>query len=847
MMRVALKGIATRKLRAALTALAVVLGVALVSGTYVLTDTIDKAFGEIFTSSYERTDAVVTPRNAMAPAHGETAISAELLDRIRTLREVDAASGTLLDLAGGAYQVKLLDRRGRPIDNGSPTFGFGIDADAERFNPLDIVEGRWAAADGEVVVDVETAARYRYSIGDRIGVAGAGPAERFRIVGTARFGDVATIAGATIAVFDVATAQRLHDRDSFGAISVAAKDGLSDDRLIAAIRPLLPAAAQVRTGQEQAARDAQAASFVDFLRYFLLAFGGIALLVGAFVIVNTLSITVAQRTRELATLRMLGSSRRQVLGSVLLEGFVLGVVASVVGLGAGLVLAEGLSAVFAMLGLQLPEAERVFRTRTVIVSLAAGVGVTVAATLVPAVRATRVAPLAAVRDAQSAIRRQSRRTTAAATALVAAGAALLTWSSFGGGSPGVRVFAVVVGIAAAFVGTGILSPRLARPLVAVVGRPLMIVGGSAARLARENALRNPGRTAATAAALMIGLTLATFAAVFTEAVVASSAKAVRSQVRADYVVESSNGGRNRADVGHTLASAPGIETAGTIKTVGGGGSLGRGRMIDFTGVDAAVGRLYRFTWVDGSDAALAALGSRGAVVDAELARAERLAVGARVVIRTRAGRRVDAVVRGIFTRPRLNPLIGEVVVARRAFERALPESATSLTLVAASDAASVRRALRSYPEIAVRTPAEYAEARSGDLVSVLRLLYVLLGIAVLVSVFGMVNTLVLSVFERTREIGMLRALGMTRRQVRRMVRHEGILTAVIGGGLGIPLGIGAAAAVLRTVDDGRVAFSLPVGTLGAFVVATVALGFIAAILPARRASRLNAIDALQYE
>jgi putative ABC transport system permease protein len=773
-----------------------------------------------------------------------------LLDRVRGLPEVEAATGTLLDFSGDVDQAQILDPEGTPIQNGNPTFGFGVDPGAGRFNPFELTAGRWAAGAGEVVIDAETASTYGYGVGDSVGIVAQGPAERFRVVGVARFGDVSTIGGATIAVFDVETAQRLHGKDGFDAIAVAAKDGISSEELVAALARIAPADVEVRTGVEQAQEDmAGIDEFITFIRYFLLGFGGISLFVGAFVIFNTLSITVAQRTRELATLRTLGASRRQVLRSVVLEGLVIGVIASAVGIVAGVLLADGLSALFAALDLQLPQADTVVRARTVIVPLVLGVVITLFASLVPAVRATRVPPIAAVREgATPESPRLSRRVTAVAAVLAAVAAASVAGGvELDGISPGQRILMLVLGILALFVGVAMLAPRLVRPLASVVGRPSALVGGTAGRLARENAVRNPGRTAATAAALMIGVTLATFASVLANGLLDSGERAVLDQVRADRVVTSQTGWDSiPVAAGEAAADADGVAIASAVRWDR--ASLANGDAVDVSGVDpATVAAVYRFTWAEGSDDAARSLGRDGALVRKGFADDHSLAVGDRVELGTPTGTRLTATVRGIFDPPELDSLLGHVVVSQAAFDAEFERPSDAFVLVQAHTDAGLERALAAFPSADVQTPAQFAEARHGDLRSVLNLLYVLLALAVIVSLFGMVNTLVLAVFERTRELGLLRAVGMTRRQVRRMIRHEGVITALIGSGIGIPLGIGLAALVIQTLGKYGVGFSLPVGTLVAFVVVTIVAGMAAAMMPARRASRLNVLQALQYE
>jgi putative ABC transport system permease protein len=849
MTRFTLKGVAARKLRSLLTALAIVLGVAMVSGTFVLTDTIEKAFGSIFSSSYEQTDAVVSGRKVVEwSQNGKAAVPERLLEEIRQLPEVEAAAGTLVDLSGDADQVQLLDKKGRVIPS-DPSFGFGVPAGQERFNPFDLVDGRWSSAADEVVLDAGTASKYGFSIGDTLRAAGAGPVRSFAIVGIARFGEVDTIGTASIAVFDVATAQALHDKDGFDAIDVAATEGVSPSELVRAIRPLLPSSVRVLTAEAQAEQDgAGVDEFVSIIRYFLLGFGGIALFVGAFVIFNTLSITVAQRTRELATLRMLGASRRQLLRSIVVEGLAIGALGSVAGLVVGIGLAKGLSALFRAIDFALPEAGTVVQARTVVISLALGIGITFLASLVPAVRATRVPPLAAVREAQGGgLQRLSWRLTAAAVTTVAVSASALGYGVLGGGvAAGTRVLLMIGGALGLFVGIAMVAPRLVRPLASVLGRPSGWLGGAAGRLARENSIRNPARTAATAAALMIGLTLATFVAVVGRGLVASGESAVRDQMRTEHAVVAADVWDNlpRA-VGRSVGAAPGVELASSVRS---DQARVYGVEQSVSGVDpTTIARAYRFEWTAGSDATLRSLGRDGALVRSSLAEDERLSVGDPIVLETPAGKAIHVVVRGIFSPPELDPLLGAIVIPQRLFDANFVRPGDAFTLVQTSSPDRLEQVLAAYPSATLKTDEELAAARFSELGTILNLLYVLLALSVLVSLFGMVNTLVLAVFERTRELGMLRAVGMTRRQTRRMIRHEGVLNALIGAGLGIPLGIGAAALVIRSLGKYGVAFSLPTGTLVLFTLVTVFAGMAAAILPARRAARLNILRALQYE
>ena len=516
-----------------------------------------------------------------------------------------------------------------------------------------------------------------------------------------------------------------------------------------------------------------------------------------------------------------------------------------VGLFLGVALAKGLSSLMDALGLALPQAGTVFATRTIVVSLLVGIVITLIAGLTPAIRATRIPPIAAVRE--GAVVTRPRRWTPYAGGVVAAlAAALLSYGLLVGGvGTGARIASIAFGTILLFVGVAVLSPRLVPAIAGVVGRP-SVRFGVAGRLARGNAVRNPGRTAATAAALMIGLALVTFVAVFASGLGASDERAVRSQLNASYVVTAkSDWQKLPAAAGAAIAAAPGVQVASSVVS---DRARAGSASIDVSGVDpSTIVGPYRFDWTQGTDADARSLAPGQAIVRKSFAEDRELALGDRFRIVTGAGRPVPLTVAAIYEPAEFDPLLGSVVVTRSTFASAFPRSPLALTLVQGGSEASIQRALRRFPDAAVWTTDAFVTQRAADLTAILNLLYVLLALSGLVSLLGMVNTLALAVFERTRELGMLRAVGMTRRQARRMIRHESVITALIGAALGIPLGLGLAAIVTEALSKYGVQFSVPVGTLGVFVLVAIACGLVAAILPARRASRLNVLRALQYE
>ncbi len=885
MIRFALRGMLSRKLRTVLTAIGVILGVALVSGTYVLTDSISGAFDSIFKETYKGTDAVISGKPAFelntdeGPAAGPP-FDESLLPTVAKLPDVESADGAV------SGEAQMIGKDGKAIVfGGAPNLGFSVTPDKPEFNTLTLVGGDWPGPD-EVVIDSRTAREKGFAVGDTIRVQARGPSQQMRITGLVEFGAVESIGGATLAGFDVPTAQRLFDKEGkLDQILVAAKDGVSQQQLMDAIQPVLPGTVQVRSADDQASQDAAGTTeFLNFLRTFLLVFGGVALFVGSFVIANSLSITIAQRTREFATLRTLGASRRQVLGSVVMEALLTGIVASVAGLFLGLGIATGLFALFDAVGFTLPNNGLVFGTRTIVVALLVGVLVTLIASLRPAVRATRVPPIAAVREGAKLEAGRFHRFRTLGAVLTAVGGVALTVAGLfiDGASTTTVLVLLLVGVLLVFVGIALFSSRLVRPLagaanpvarwsvtvlsaliwpfltlpVWVVRRirgpaelPGVLPDRAATTIGGENSRRDPQRTASTAAALMIGLALVTLVATLGAGIIKPFEDAVDRIFSADYAIVAQN---NFSPLPPSVAEAAGATPGVTaISSVRGGQGRAFDETIPITAVDTQAPDVLTFNWKDGSQAVLGSLGADGAVLDEDYATAHNLTVGSKIALQTVSGRTLDLVVRGIFTPPAGGSPFGNVTISSETFDATSTQPQNLFTFLAmdggvtTANTDALNGALASFPNAKAQTRDEFKKAQTDSVQSLLNVLYVLLALSVVVSLFGIVNTLVLTVFERTRELGMLRAIGLTRRQVRRMIRHESVITALIGAVIGILLGLGLAMLLAARLEE--VAFAVPGGQLVIFAVVAVVVGIFAAIWPARRAAKLNPLEALQYE
>jgi putative ABC transport system permease protein len=845
MKRFALRSLLARPTRLVLTALAVALGVTLITGTYVFTDTINGAFNRIFTESYKGTDAVITPRHAQGGDDEDASVSidASVLGAVRRTPGVATAEGGIF--SPGAT---ILGKDGKPVGlGGAPRF-IASAHQTQRFSVFTVDSGRLPARDDEVALIKSTVDQEGFDVGDEIAIQAQTPKRDYKLVGVIAIAGVDSFGGATVAMFTLPEAQRLAGEvGRFDEIDASAQQGVPPARLKVALQGKLPRNLVVRTGTEQAAsRSKDIRDNLGFLRTALLAFAAIALFVGAFIIFNTFSITVAQRTREFALLRTLGAKRGQVLRNVLGEGLAIGVLGAAAGLGLGIFMAKGIRALFEAVGASLPSSGTVIASRTIVVSLLVGTIVTLLSSIIPALRATRVPPVAALREgAVLPPGRGARFVTPLAALLCLAAVVLLCVGLFAHLKSGPALSFVGGGAAAAFIGVALLSPRFVGPLAAFVARPLERINGLTGRLARENAVRQPGRTAATAAALMIGVTMFAFSSIFAASAKSTIRKAVDAGLEAQLVIENDNGfSPFTPQAADAVARLPGVEGVSRVRFIRVRAN-GRGRSL--IGIDPKTfSDLYR---VDSGEQALAELRPGTTVVSKKLHDDQGIGPGDTVTFRRPAGGTVDLRVTGIADDKGL--LRGDFTVTIDELEHAFNVDKDGFVFVSAPEdtdraQAAVKRLLdEQFPQVKVLSRHEFSDEFAGRIDKLLALIYALLALTVIVALFGIVNTLVLSITERTREIGMLRAIGTSRRQVREMIRFEAVIIGLIGGILGILLGTGLAVLVSRAADD--LTLSIPFATMAALLVLAAVAGTIASILPARRAARLDVLQALAYE
>jgi putative ABC transport system permease protein len=841
MIRATFKSLAARKLRLILSSLSIVLGVSFVAGAFVLTDSLGKVFDDLFST---------VSRNVAVDVRGDKVTSGDQGD-VRSLLP-DTLVGTVSNVDGvqeaqGQVQglAQLVNKKGKVVSTGgAPQFGFNW-YDSPLLQSGQIVKGKAPTGPDEIAINQGLADRSDYKVGDKAPVLTDAPLKTYTIVGIVTFDGKKSFAGETEIFFDTPTAQKvLNLEGKFTEITVAADSGVSQTELRKRVAAVLPAKTQAITGEALAKeQSSDVKKGLGFFNTFLLVFATIALFVGAFIIFNTFSMLVAQRTRELALMRALGASRGQVNRAVVLEAMVVGFLSSVIGLAAGVGVAIGLKALFGVFGAQLPDGPTVVALRTVIAAFVVGTLVTTVAAIMPARRASRVSPLAALREAATPDRSLRRQTIIGGIVLVL-GAAAMTKSLRDGG-----LQLLGLGTLLAFIGIAMLSPLVSRPIASGVGR--VFSRRLPGRLGRENAVRNPRRTAATAAALMIGLALISAVTVLGSSLKASVAKTISGAVGADFVLNTQSSGFPDAAL-QQAAQQPGVKEVAGVKVDGmqlcDNASCSHAKQVGVTAFpSSALGDLVKITAVDGS----VTLQPDTLLVAERAAKSDKLKPGDTVTVQFSRSDPQKLTVGGTF---KTNDLIGDYLVdASHAKDFSGQRNVAGLVSVdAAKDVPAVRKeldkSLAGYPNIDVQDQSDFVAQTKSQVNQIVTIINILLGLSVIIALLGVINTLALSVIERTRELGLLRAIGMARRQMKRMIRVEAVLICTFGGILGLVVGSVFGVALQQALKgSGVTELGFPVVTLVVYLLCAALAGAIAAALPARRASRLNVLQAIATE
>nr|MDT0657556.1 FtsX-like permease family protein [Micromonospora sp. DSM 115978] len=855
MLRATLKSLLSRKLRLVLSGFAIILGVMFVASAFVLTDSLGGRFEKLFQTVNESVAVQVqaTEEAADAAEDGEPPLLTEA--DLTTLRQVDGVSAVVGDASGdGVTPFRARDGKALP-GTGVPRLGIGLaQDDFVADDLLQVAEGRAPATDTEVALTRFTAEQSGHRVGDRIKVyvQSRYAASEYTVTGILEYaGGRPSLGGETMVAFTVPEAQRLfYGRTGvFGAAQLAAADGVSEQTLQERVSAVVPAGFEAKTGTQLA--EDQASEFkqlLTFVNWFFLGFALIALLVGMFLIFNTFNILIAQRSRELALLRALGASWRQVTGNVLVEAVVVGVIASTLGLLAGIGVAAGLQSLAGAAGIVLPAGGLTVSVTAVVVSYLVGVLMTVVAALIPAIRASGVPPIAAMRDVVRPDK-SMRGLTIAGAVVTALGAALLVVGLIG--VDGLTAIALGGGVLLAVIGVALLSPALTGPIAGTVGRA--VSWGMASGLGRRNALRNPRRTAVTAAALMIGVTLVSTVSVIGASLKATVNDLVDNELGAEVLIVTSTSalptGREGFDPARLaeIDQLPGVTDSiayhFAIMSVNGTAN----QPVSATDLAVAPGMFA----LDRKSGTLNPSGAGEAIVDENTAEANDLRVGSSVRVAMPKGGERSYQIAGIYE----SKLTAGLILSESQVQYFAGPLAYQGFVSVTDDAdvpaivQRVEQVMADYPLVTVGDRSTYADQQNALVDQLLAIFYVLLALAVVVAFLGIVNTLVLSTWERTRELGLLRAVGMNRRQLRRMVRVESLLIAVFGCLLGVALGValGVTASLALRDQDILSVVTLPYLQLVGFVVAAALAGILAAWWPAWRASRLNVLDAIAYE
>jgi putative ABC transport system permease protein len=847
MWKVTLKGIWAKKVRFLLTGVAVMLGVAFVSGTFVLTETISNTFNGLFNDIYQHTDAVVRGKQQFDSQGfgdaGRGTISASLLPTIRGADGVAAADGTVQGLA------IIVNKKGDALGSngrGAPTLGFSFIPDRE-LSTIHVVQGRGPRGPTEVVIDKGSADDAGYKVGDTIPVITKAGRNDYTLTGIVKFGSTNSLLGATIAAFTPNTATRLLGTPGqFQAIDVKADSRVSQNEVVANIRGALKAEPGAKNIEVISGKDITAESQsnlkdnLSFFNTFLLIFGVVALLVGSFIIFNTFSIVVAQRSRELALLRAIGAGQSQVLTSVLFEAVLVGIVASIVGFVGGIGLAVGLKALLGALGLDIPASTIVIPATAVIWSFATGMIVTVVAAIAPALRASRIPPIAAMRDATIDTSSTSPRRAVFGIIITLVGLAFLLLGLFGNSG----LLYVGLGMGVVFLGVAVLGPMIAAPISGALGIPIQKFKGVTGLLARENAIRNPKRTSATAAALMIGVALVGLITVFAASARTSVNAAIDRSMKADYVITSPGFGQGSIplEAQRSLAQLPQVTSASGIRS---GQAKIDGSVTQVIAADPAkIDSLFDLRPKAGKISELSPTGI--AVLDST-ASDNGWKLGQKVPITFAQTGTQQFTVESIYTQSGFT----NYVIPIDAFEKNYTDQLDFQVYVSAkggvtpANTAAIKQVMKQYPGPKVETRDEYKATQAAQINQFLNLVYVLLFFAIIIALFGIANTLGLSIIERRHELGLLRAVGMTRRQLRSSVRWESVIIALLGTLLGLVIGVVFAWAMVKALaDQGIDKFSIAPAQLLLIVILAALFGVLAAAWPARRAAKLDVLSSI---
>ncbi|MFI6421330.1 ABC transporter permease [Streptomyces sp. NPDC050842] len=854
-LKTSLRNFLAHKGRMALSAVAVLLSVAFVSGTLVFTDTMNTTFDKLFAST--ASDVTVSPKGAAAndetPQSGRPeSLPASLVEQVRKAEGVQAAQGGI-----ASTSVTVVDAGNKNVGptSGAPTIA--LNWSPNELRSVELVSGHEPRGPTDVVVDGATAEKHGLKLGDELRTIAVDGDFTARISGIVDF--KVTNPGATLVYYDTATAQRelLGKEGLFTQVQADAKPGVSDDALKADIAAAVGDGYKLQTAAEAAdAGREDVAGFLDVMKYAMLGFAGIAFLVGIFLIVNTFSMLVAQRTREIGLMRAIGSSRKQINRSVLVEALLLGIVGSVAGVAAGVGLAVGLMKLMSSMGMELSTRDLTVAWTTPAVGLALGIVVTVLAAYIPARRAGKVSPMAALRDAGTpADGRAGRVRGGLGLALTAAGAAAL-WAATRADEAGPGSLWLGLGVVLSLLGFIVIGPLLAGGVVRALGVVVLRVFGPVGRMAERNALRNPRRTGATGAALMIGLALVACLSVVGSSMVASATDELDRSVGADFIVQSGTGQPIVPQAQAALEKVPGLdhvtEYKWAVATIT--DPRGRTKTADLAATDPTYVQDLRREISSGTLAD--AYGTDAMSVGSEYATEHGVKVGDVLTVAFKGGEKAKLKVAAITvdtgTVDNGAMYTNVTTLARYVPVDRMPHSL--LLLASAKDGQetqayeAVKKALAPYPQYKASNQADYKEDLKSQVGQLLNIVYGLLALAIVVAILGVVNTLALSVVERTREIGLMRAIGLSRRQLRRMIRLESVVIALFGALLGLGLGMGWGTAAQKLLAlEGLGVLEIPWPTILTVFVGSAFVGLFAALVPAFRAGRMNVLNAIASE